>query len=115
MDLYNWNAIPEEVMSPLVTRQVIHTELMTIARLRMKKGAIVPLHHHINEQVTMMQTGSLRFELNGQEVLVNGGDCLRIPPNAPHMVEAMEDSVATDLFSPPRADWISGDDAYLRK
>jgi DNA mismatch repair protein MutL len=64
-----------------------------------------------------------RFELQtreaghdaGTEILVNGGDCLRIPPNAPHLVEAMEDSVATDLFSPPRADWISGDDAYLRR
>ncbi len=115
MDLYNWNTIPEEVLSPLVSRQVIHTEHMTIARLRMKKGAIVPLHHHINEQVTMMQSGSARFELEGREIVVKGGDCLRIPPNAPHLVEAMEDSVATDLFSPPRADWIAGDDAYLRK
>ena len=37
-----------------------------------------------------------------------------IPPNAPHLVEALEDSLATDLFSPIREDWIRGDDAYLR-
>jgi len=30
------------------------------------------------------------------------------------MVEALEDSLAVDLFSPPREDWIRGDDAYLR-
>jgi hypothetical protein len=30
-------------------------------------------------------------------------------------VEALEDSLATDLFTPAREDWIRGDDAYLRK
>jgi len=47
--------------------------------------------------------------------LVRGGEALRIPPNAPHMVEAMEDCIVTDLFAPRREDWISGDDSYLRK
>jgi len=41
-------------------------------------------------------------------------EALVIPPDVPHMVEALEDSLAVDLFSPPRADWIRGDDAYLR-
>jgi quercetin dioxygenase-like cupin family protein len=40
---------------------------------------------------------------------------LQIPPNAPHLVEALEESWATDLFSPVREDWIQGDDAYLRR
>jgi hypothetical protein len=29
-------------------------------------------------------------------------------------VNALEDSVALDIFNPPRQDWIDGDDAYLR-
>jgi hypothetical protein len=29
-------------------------------------------------------------------------------------VIALEDSVALDIFNPPRQDWIDGDDAYLR-
>ncbi|MDQ1469073.1 MAG: hypothetical protein QOJ99_553 [Bryobacterales bacterium] len=115
MDQYNWSAIPDEFMSPLLSRQVIHTEHMTIARLRMKKGALVPLHQHPNEQVSMMDAGALRFEVGGREVIVRAGEVVRIPPGVPHLVEAMEDSVATDLFTPPRQDWISGDDAYLRK
>jgi len=114
MDHYNWNEIPAERMTPLLTRQVIHTGHMTIAKLNLGKGALVPLHHHVNEQVTMLESGVLRFVLDGVEVIVKGGDALRIPPNVPHLVEALEDSVATDLFSPPRADWISGDDSYLR-
>jgi quercetin dioxygenase-like cupin family protein len=115
MDLYNWSEIPEEKMNPLLSRQVIHTERMTIARLRISKGAVVPLHHHENEQISMVEKGSLRFELDGQEVIVPAGAALRIPPNVPHMVEAPEDCIVTDFFAPPRQDWISGDDSYLRK
>jgi quercetin dioxygenase-like cupin family protein len=40
---------------------------------------------------------------------------LRIPSGVPHSAEALEDSIAVDLFSPPREDWKRGDDSYLRK
>ncbi|MDP9171959.1 MAG: cupin domain-containing protein [Acidobacteriota bacterium] len=115
MDQYNWGAIPEEKLNDLASRRVIHTEFMTVARLRLLKGAIVPMHHHVNEQITMLESGALRFEVAGEQVLVRAGDVLRIPPGAPHMVETLEDSMAVDLFTPPREDWIRGDDAYLRK
>jgi quercetin dioxygenase-like cupin family protein len=115
MDVYNWSRIPEEQLNPLVSRQVIHTPQMTIARLRLAKGAFVPMHGHVNEQVTMLESGALRFEIAGEVVTVRAGEALRIPPNAPHCVATLEDSVAVDLFTPAREDWIRGDDSYLRK
>jgi quercetin dioxygenase-like cupin family protein len=115
MDLYTWSTIPEETMTPFLTRKVIHTPQMTIARLWLKKGAVVPTHHHINEQVTNVESGSLRFNFPGDSIIVNAGESLRIAPNLPHSVDTLEDSVALDLFTPPRTDWITGDDAYLRR
>lgn len=114
MKHHNWNAIPEEQMNALVGRKVIHGQNITVARLRLAKGAIVPLHSHVNEQISMLESGSIRFVIDGQETILHGGESLQIPPHAPHMVEALEDSVAVDLFSPIREDWIRGDDAYLR-
>ena len=114
MKHHNWNAIPEEQMNPLVGRKVIHGQNITVARLRLAKGAIVPLHSHVNEQISMLESGRIRFVIDGQETIVHGGESMQIPPHAPHMVEALEDSVAVDLFSPIREDWIRGDDAYLR-
>lgn len=114
MSPHNWSAIPTEQLGPLLIRQMIHTSRLTIAKLVLKKGAIVPLHHHENEQVTMLESGVLRFELAGETVILRGGEALPIPPNVPHMVEALEDSFATDVFTPAREDWIRGDDAYLR-
>ena len=88
---------------------------MTVARLEMKAGALVPSHSHHNAQFTMVQTGVLKFLLaDGAEVLVGAGEVLELPPHVPHGVEVMEDSVVIDLFTPRRDDWISGDDAYLR-
>jgi quercetin dioxygenase-like cupin family protein len=114
MKIHSWNEIPVEQMTDAVTRQVVHTDTMTIARLHLKKGAVVPRHSHPNEQVSTVQAGSLRFIFDDGEAIVRTGESMQIPGNAPHSVEALEDAIALDLFSPPRADWISGDDAYLR-
>jgi quercetin dioxygenase-like cupin family protein len=115
MDRYNWAEIGEDKLNDKLSRRMIHTAAMTIARLRLAKGAVVPLHSHVNEQVTMLESGALRFEMNGGEFVLKPGDALVIPPNVPHLVEAMEDSTATDLFTPRREDWIRGDDSYLRE
>jgi quercetin dioxygenase-like cupin family protein len=115
MHVYEWDGIEKEQMNPLLTRQVIHGDTMTLARLFLRKGCSVDQHSHHNEQISMVEKGSLKFVLAGVERVVRAGEILRIPPNVPHSAEAIEDSVAVDLFSPPRADWIRGDDAYLRK
>jgi len=110
----NWNDIPIEVLNPSMERQVLHTERMTIARLRIAKGGTVPMHSHENEQVTHVVEGLLLFRTPQGEVRVGNGDFLILPPHFPHGVEAIEDSVALDTFAPRRQDWIEGHDAYLR-
>jgi hypothetical protein len=40
---------------------------------------------------------------------------LAIPRNLPHQAEALEDTLDVDVFNPPRADWLDGSDAYLRR
>lgn len=115
MERYDWSAIAEEKMNPLLSRRVIHTGKMTIARIALKKGAVVPLHQHVNQQVTMLRSGALRFDMGGESFVLRAGEVLVIPSEMPHRVEALEESLATDLFTPQREDWIRGDDAYLRK
>ena len=114
MELYNWSAIEKEQLNPLLVRQCIHADRITIARLWLGKGSIVPEHSHENEQVSMIEQGHLRFVLEGREVVVGPGQALRIPPHVPHSAEALDDVLATDVFSPHREDWKTGSDAYLR-
>ena len=110
----SWREIDAEQLNSLTTRQyVVGTNLM-LARLAMKKGAHVPPHHHFHEQMSHVVEGALQFELEGKKVVVRAGELLCIPPHVPHEVVALEDSVALDIFNPPRQDWIDGDDSYLR-
>lgn len=107
--------IPVEHLNPLFDRQFVTGERSMLARLVLRAGCVVPLHSHENEQVTYVLQGALRFIVQGEEFLVRTGEVLIIPPHAPHSAVALEDTVDLDIFCPPRADWIDGTDAYLRK
>ncbi|MBB6147098.1 quercetin dioxygenase-like cupin family protein [Silvibacterium bohemicum] len=108
--------IPVDHMNPLLDRQFVHGEQGMLARITLRKGCIVPRHNHPNEQITYILEGALKFVLgDGEEVVVRAGEVLVIPPNLPHSAEALEDTVDLDVFTPPRADWLDGTDAYLRK
>ena len=115
MQHYDWALVPSEEMNPHLSRRVIHTENMTIARLHLKKGGVVSEHHHVNEQVAFVVSGALKFKIEGVEREVRTGQCLVIAPDVPHSVEVLEDSDVIDTFAPKREDWIAGDDAYMRK
>ena len=86
-----------------------------VARVLMKKGCIIPEHSHVNEQVTYILEGALKFWLDGREIVVRAGEVLCIPPNMPHKAEAVEDTVDLDIFNPPREDWLNKTDQYLRR
>ena len=109
-----WNDIPVEAVNPVFERQCVFGEHITVARVRLKKGCIIPLHSHFNEQITHIESGSVQCKINGEEVTVTSGQSLVIPPNVPHGTTALEDTVYMDIFSPPREDWIDRSDRYLR-
>lgn len=115
MKLYQWNAMEQEQLNPRLGRKAIHGGNLTVARLELKQNCVVPEHSHVNEQITMIESGALRFTIGGGEQILRAGDVLVIPPHLPHGVVALEDTVAVDVFSPPREDWVRGDDAYLRR
>jgi quercetin dioxygenase-like cupin family protein len=109
-----WSTVPLEDLNPLLQRQIVVGEDIMVARVLLKKGCIVPLHSHHNEQVTYILEGALKFWIDGQEIVVNAGEVLTIPRNMPHKAEALVDTVDLDVFNPPRADWINKTDQYLR-
>jgi quercetin dioxygenase-like cupin family protein len=109
-----WNDVELEHLNPRLDRQMITGENLMIARVLLKKGVIVPEHSHENEQLTYILEGALKFWIDGREIVVHAGEVLCIPPHMPHKAQAMEDTVDLDVFYPPRQDWLSKNDAYLR-
>ena len=110
------DTLPVEHLNPLIDRQFVYGERTMLARIVLRKGAIVPRHSHENEQITYILEGALRFTMgDGRVITVAAGEALVIPSDMPHQAEALEDTLDLDVFAPPRADWIAGTDAYLRK
>lgn len=110
----SWEEIASEKLSDTISRKLIYGDKVMAAEIRLQKGAVVPEHHHENEQVSWIVKGKLLFEIDGKVLTVGEGEVLVIPSNMPHKATALEYTVDIDMFSPIRADWISGDDQYLR-
>ena len=110
-----WQTVPLEDLTPFLQRQFVVGGDIMVARILMKKGCIIPLHSHHNEQFSYIIEGALKFWIDGQEIVVRSGEVLTIPRNMPHRAEALEDTVDLDIFNPPRLDWINKTDRYLRE
>jgi quercetin dioxygenase-like cupin family protein len=109
-----WNKVEREKLNDLIDREMVVGDKVMLARVFLKKGAHVPLHHHHNEQVTYILEGSLKFAIDGKEIVVHAGEVLCIPSNMPHEAWAVEDTLDLDVFTPPREDWLNKSDDYLR-
>lgn len=114
-ELHSFNTMPMEHMSATIARQFVTGDGAMLARIVLEQGAVVPEHSHHNEQISYILEGALRFQVGGVEKIVRAGEVLIIPPHVPHSAEALERTVDLDIFTPPRQDWITGDDAYLRR
>ncbi len=95
-------------MLPGVTRRLISAGGRSMAvRVVLAKGSIVPLHSHPHEQIGFVAQGRMRITVAGETALLDAGDGYSIPSNVTHSVEVPEDTVAVDIFSPVREEYLS--------
>lgn len=109
--------LPKEELNPRISRSLITGERTMLAHVYLKKGALVPMHSHDNEQITYVIEGALQFRIGDdgpQALVVRSGEVLHLPSNVPHEAVALEDTLDVDVFTPPRQDWLDGTDSYLR-
>ena len=114
MEAFAWETEPIEPLNQRIGRQMLNGDAMTLARITLAQGAVVPEHSHPNEQIATVLSGRVRFRLGDEELVVDALASVLITGGVPHEVEALQDSVVLDAFAPRREDWIRGDDAYLR-
>ncbi|MGA2198659.1 MAG: cupin domain-containing protein [Nitrososphaerales archaeon] len=103
-----------EWLNPKISRRLAVGEREMLGYIQLKKGAVVPAHRHVSEQITFILKGALKFTIYGRDYTVRAGDVLVIPSNVVHEAVALEDTDDFDCFSPLRQDWLTGKDQYLR-
>ena len=115
---YRWDDMQREELHEKLSRRLITGDQLMLAHVYLKKGCVVPKHSHMNEQLTYILEGALRFFVGDdgtQQIDVRAGEVLHLPGNLPHEAHALEDTLDVDVFYPPREDWLKKTDAYLRK
>jgi len=118
VDKIHWDKVPTEQVTPKMERKIVYGEKVMIARMKFKDGFLVPLHSHVNEQITQVISGTIRFWFgaNKEKVVdLNAGEVVVIPPNVPHAALMIGDVEEVDTWAPIREDWLDGTDTYLRK
>jgi quercetin dioxygenase-like cupin family protein len=107
---YRLADLPLEDVQPMLARRLITASQITLAHVKIEKGCVVPRHSHVSEQLTAILEGSIRFWLGeGDEdvVIASAGDVVHLPSLSSHKAEALETTIAFDLYSPARTDWLN--------
>jgi quercetin dioxygenase-like cupin family protein len=114
----NWEEVELETVNEHMQRRIVTGEKLTIARVYLEDGFVVPMHSHHNEQITQVIKGRMHFVFGGdepREMMLGPGDVVVIPADVPHQATCIGDVEEIDTWAPRRDDWLDGSDDYLRK
>ncbi len=106
---YNFNQLPIEQITPMIGRRFIIGTQISVIQWILKKGTVLSLHHHLNEQVTRVDKGELEVYSQGQKYVMEPGDIMIFPPNVPHEFIALKDTVIYEQHTPVRQDFLDPD------
>jgi len=98
-------SIPSKEIVPGITGYYAHGDKHTLGYVELKKGSVVPEHHHPHEQITYILEGQLNMVIGGQPCLLTQGMYHIIPSDTPHSAVAITDCTVIDTFSPTREDY----------
>lgn len=97
---------PREVFPGVVIRAFSGAQ-MTLARVELAPGAVVPEHSHPHEQVGYLVEGELEFTIAGQTERLQAGQMWCIPGGVAHRaVAGPRGAVALDIFHPTRPEYV---------
>jgi quercetin dioxygenase-like cupin family protein len=96
---------PVEMFPGVIRRTLTEGDRTMLCEVELRAGAVVPLHTHPHEQIGYLSRGRVLFRIGDEERELRQGDSWCVPGDVPHVVTALEDSIAIDIFSPPRDEY----------
>lgn len=97
---------PVEMLSGVMRRTLTHGERMLLVEFEVRAGSVFPEHEHPYEQIGYLCSGKGRLWIAGEVFEMEPGSSWCIPAGVPHRAEFAENSVAVEVFSPPRRDYL---------
>ena len=94
------------VLPGIQLKTLVYGEKSLLSEFTLKAGSILPAHSHPQEQTGYLIKGNIRLTIGDQTFDVMPGDSWSIPGNLQHNAEIIRDSVAVEVFSPLREDYL---------
>ncbi|MEW6172913.1 MAG: cupin domain-containing protein [Bacillota bacterium] len=94
------------VLDGIEQKTLVYGAKTLMAEFLLRKGSTLPRHAHPHEQTGYLVKGRIRLSIGAEEYEVQPGDSWCIPGGVEHGAEIMEDSVAIEVFSPVREDYL---------
>jgi quercetin dioxygenase-like cupin family protein len=89
-------------------KTLVHGEKSLMTEFRLRQGAVLPRHSHPHEQTGYLIKGAIRLSIGNESYHAQAGDSWCIPGGIEHGAEILEDSIAIEVFSPVRNDYLPG-------
>jgi len=100
-------AIKPVELFPGVTRRTMNSgDRTTLVEVTIQKDAVVPVHAHPHEQIGYVVSGRALFEVGDESRVLTAGDSYLIPGGVTHKVTGIETTIAIDIFSPVREEYL---------
>jgi len=87
-------------------KTLAHGEKTLMSEFRLAAGSILPTHSHPHEQTGYLVAGHIELNIGGEIYDTRPGDSWCIPADIDHGARIIEDSLAVEVFSPVREDYL---------
>ena len=101
----SWQHLEAQDAQTYLEQEIISTQRITVVRCLYRPGSDFPLHAHPQEQITIVEEGQLRVRIDQEEICLQQGEMISIPPQVHHatFVPGSERARAINLFVLPVA------------
>jgi len=96
----------KEVLPGIKLKTLVYGEKTLFTEFRMNAGSTLPKHTHFHEQTGYLTEGKIRLTLGDETFEAEKGDSWCIPSNTEHGAEILKDSIAIEVFSPVRDEYL---------
>jgi quercetin dioxygenase-like cupin family protein len=88
-------------------KTLVHGDRTLMTEFRLRKGSVLPRHSHPHEQTGYLIRGRIRLWIGTEAYETGIGDTWCIPEGVEHGADILEHSVAIEVFSPVREDYVT--------
>jgi quercetin dioxygenase-like cupin family protein len=96
----------EDVGAGVRRKVMAYGDQLMAVYVEFQPGAVGALHRHPHLQITYIQSGALTVHIGDRHQVLRGGDFYYIPADVEHGVDAIEESVLVDFFTPMRKEFV---------